>query len=282
MAKTNRSTLVALTLLATVLLVAAGLRFYNINWDNGIFAHPDERSTVAFYAPTIRWPDDSTSILDPRTSTLNPFWDVQRQERRSYTYGHFPLYTLVLAAHFLNDLTPLVLMLPIDVDPALTEFLSTSLSGHGFARIGRALVAIADVFTVLLLFLLGRRLYGLGGALLASAFSAFTVLQIQLAHFFAVDPISTTFTLLALYGSILLYDRRSVGAAILTGLAIALAVGAKFSALPVALLPVAAGFLAVRHLDGLCPGSNGWSGSLVAGHLFCCFCHYIAFCPAGL
>jgi hypothetical protein len=28
--------------------LAAGLRFYNLNWDGGIFAHPDERSTVAF------------------------------------------------------------------------------------------------------------------------------------------------------------------------------------------------------------------------------------------
>ena len=38
-------------LLIIILVIAAGLRFYNLNWDNGIFAHPDERSTVAFYAP---------------------------------------------------------------------------------------------------------------------------------------------------------------------------------------------------------------------------------------
>jgi YYY domain-containing protein len=243
----NRSSFLALIFLVISLLFAAGLRFYNLDWDNGIFAHPDERSTVAFYAPTIRWPSESTTILDPRSSTLNPFWNVERQERRSYTYGHFPLYTLVLVANLLNDLTPLALSLPADLSPGLSEFLSGSLSGHGFARTGRALVALADLFSVFLLFLLGRRLYGLWGGVLAAAFSAFTVLQIQLAHFFAVDPISTTFTLLALYGSILLYDRRSVGAAVLTGLAIALAVASKFSALPVVLLPVAAAFLAARH-----------------------------------
>ena len=44
-------------LLIIILVVAAGLRFYNLNWDGGIFAHPDERSTVAYYAPTIKWPD---------------------------------------------------------------------------------------------------------------------------------------------------------------------------------------------------------------------------------
>jgi len=228
-----------------ILVIAAGLRFYNLNWDNGIFAHPDERSTVAFYAPTIRWPDDLADILDPRASTLNPFWDVSHQNRRSYTYGHFPLYTLVLVAHFLRDLAPVAIS--IDLPPAVSQFLITSQSGHGYAQIGRALMALADLFTVYLVFLIGRRLYGVWAGLLAAALSAFTVLQIQLAHFFAVDPVSTTFTLLALYGAILLYERRSIGAALITGVGIALAVASKFSALPVAFAPVVAAYLTVTH-----------------------------------
>ncbi|HEX9921586.1 MAG TPA: DUF2298 domain-containing protein, partial [Anaerolineae bacterium] len=126
-------------------------------------------------------------------------------------------------------------------------FLQTSLSGQGFAQIGRVLMALSDLVTVYLIFLLGRRLYGAWGGLLAAALAAFTVLQIQLAHFFAVDPVSTTFTLLALYGAICLYDRQSVGAAVLTGLAIALAVGSKFSALPIAFAPIIAAYLAIHH-----------------------------------
>ncbi len=228
-----------------ILAVAAGLRFYNLKWDNGIFAHPDERSTVAFYAPTIRWPADPADILDPQASTLNPFWDVYNQTRRSYTYGHFPLYTLVLVADILRDLAPVAASL--NLPPAVTQFLATSQSGQGYAQVGRALMALADLFTVYLVFLLGRRLYGLWAGLLAAALSAFTVLQIQLAHFFAVDPVSTTFTLLALYGAILLYDRRSVGAAVITGIGIALAVASKFSALPVAVAPIVAAYLTVTH-----------------------------------
>ena len=85
-------------LLVAILLAAAAVRLINIAWDNGTLPHPDERSTVAFYAPSIRWPDDMSGALDPRLSTLNPFWDVDGGNRRSYTYGHFPLYTLVLAA----------------------------------------------------------------------------------------------------------------------------------------------------------------------------------------
>lgn len=233
--------------LIIILVMAAALRFYNLNWDNGIFAHPDERSTVAFYAPTIRWPDDPSSLLDPRRSTLNPFWDVANQVRRSYTYGHFPLYTLVLVAAGLHYLAPTVAALPFDLPAGLLQFMATAQSTHGYALVGRALMALADLGTVYLVFLLGKRLYGVGPGLLAAALSAFTVLQIQLAHFFAVDPVSTTFTLLALYGAILMYSRRSVGAAVITGVGIALAVASKFSAAPVAFAPLAAVYFSLTR-----------------------------------
>ncbi|MBN1219794.1 MAG: glycosyltransferase family 39 protein [Anaerolineae bacterium] len=237
----------ALALLVIILVIAAGLRFYNLNWDNGIFAHPDERSTVAFYAPTIHWPKDISTLLDPRASTLNPFWDVQNQARRSYTYGHFPLYTLVFVANVFHDLAQHTDLLPFALPGPWKDFLNISLTTHGFARIGRGLMALADLGSVYLIFLLGRRLYGVWGGLLAAALSAFTVLQVQLAHFFAVDPISTTFVLLALYGASLLYHRPTVGAAVITGVGIGLAVASKFSALPVAIAPVVAGVLATRR-----------------------------------
>ncbi len=230
-------------LLLLILSLAAGLRFYNLNWDGGIFAHPDERSTVAFYAPSIQWPANPADILNPRASRLNPFWNVDTQERRSYTYGHFPLYVLVLVAHLLQNSAGLAQSWGLP-QPWL-DFLGLATSGQGYAQIGRALVALSDVFSVLLLFLMGRRLYGPWGGLLAAAFSALTVLQIQLAHFFAVDPISTTFTLLAIYGSMEMYRRRSMGAAVLAGVGVGLAVASKFSALPIVAAPVLAGLLAI-------------------------------------
>jgi 4-amino-4-deoxy-L-arabinose transferase-like glycosyltransferase len=116
---------------------------------------------------------------------------------------------------------------------------------QGYAYIGRLLMAMADTATIYLVFLLGRRLYGTWAGLLAAAFSAFSVLQIQLAHFFAVDPVSTTFTLLALYGALRMYDRRGTGAALLTGLGIGLAVASKYSALPIATAPLVAASLSV-------------------------------------
>jgi YYY domain-containing protein len=230
-------------LLALILICGAVLRFYDLAWDHGTLPHPDERSTVAFYAPSLRWPEGLEQALDPRRSPLNPFWDVEAGHRRSYTYGHFPLYALALTAATIQSLAPAAQALGLP--PEVIAFMETARSPVGFALVGRFLMALADTASIYLLFLLGRRLYGTWAGLLAAALSAFTVLQIQLAHFFAVDPISATFVFLALYASILLAERRSIGAASLTGLAAGLAVACKFSALPIVAAPAIA--LLIHH-----------------------------------
>lgn len=44
-------------LLLTLLLVGGFVpRVWNINFDQGVGSHPDERSTACFVAPTIGWP----------------------------------------------------------------------------------------------------------------------------------------------------------------------------------------------------------------------------------
>jgi len=63
-----------------LLLVAAVLRFYALDWDGGVGAHPDERYVVGV-AESLRWP-----------GRLNPF-DVAPD----FAYGHLPLYLLALA-----------------------------------------------------------------------------------------------------------------------------------------------------------------------------------------
>ncbi len=158
-------------------------------------------------------PPEGVSLLDKRLSPLNPLWNVQTQERRSFTYGHFPLYLLVLTANVFHELAPLAERL--GASPELVETLRTANGVPGFAVVGRLLMAIADTFTVLFVYLLAERTYRRRGqrhahwvGLLAAAFSAFTVLQIQLSHFFAVDPISTTFTAMALYGALRMAEGR--------------------------------------------------------------------------
>ncbi len=260
--KRNRAQLA----LVAILLVAAALRFYNINWDDGKLTHPDERSTVAFYAPTMHLPKDWSTALDPRKSTFNPFWDLYEQHRRSYTYGHFPLYLLTITANLAHSLAPVAERL--GASPETVQALATANEVPGFAYVGRFLMALTDTFTVYLVYLIARRLYGQAAGLLAAAFSAFTVTQIQLAHFFAVDPISTTFTLLALYGAMLMVERRTRGAAALTGLGAGLAIASKFSALPIMAAPVVAVLIIVwrsRQAGSIAciePCRNDWTQAL--------------------
>lgn len=80
----NRSFFKVLLLL--LIFVAAALRFYGLDWDGGIGAHPDERYVVGV-AENLRWPD-----------RLNPF-DVAPD----FAYGHVPLYLLALTGKLARD-----------------------------------------------------------------------------------------------------------------------------------------------------------------------------------
>jgi len=74
-----------------ILTLAAALRFYGLDWDGGIGAHPDERHVVGV-AESLRWPN-----------RLNPF-DVAPD----FAYGHLPLYLLALAAGLAPGVDPLL------------------------------------------------------------------------------------------------------------------------------------------------------------------------------
>ena len=252
-------------LLVLILLVAFALRAYNIRWDEGKLTHPDERSTVAFYAPTMRWPQDWSTALDPQKSTFNPLWDRNAGHRRSYTYGHFPLYLLTISADLAGRTAPLFEKL--GASPETVNFVRLLKGVPGYAYVGRFLMAVADTLTVYLVYLIARKLYGRRAGLLAAAFSAFAVTQIQLAHFFAVDPISATFTLLALYGAMLMGERRTAGAAVLTGVGAGLAIASKFSALPILAAPVVATLFPMikRHLKGRRSGGEELHSEPVVG-----------------
>ncbi len=244
-------------LVLLVLLVALYLRTYHVMWDEGQLAHPDELSTVAFYAPTIHWPEHLSDILKPHKSTLNPLWDVNTNRRRSYTYGHFPLYLLVLTANGAKHLAPAAKALGASSETV--QMLRTATSPPGFAFVGRLLMALSDTLTVFLVYLIARRLYEKWWGLLAAALSTFTVTQIQLAHFFAVDPMSTTFTMLAVYGGMRMAEEGRPRDAVLTGVGMALAIASKFSALPIIVAPLIATYLLHRRwtVDG---GRQGHPG----------------------
>jgi YYY domain-containing protein len=254
---------VVFPILLVILFAGFILRVWNLNFDRGIGSHPDERSTACFYATTIALPSSWEQFWDPRRSPMNPLWDVQQQHPRSFTYGHFPLYVGVLMGDVFHRLAPAAEAIGA---PAETVSLMqrADASCDAIAVAGRLTIALFDTLTIFLLYLLGARMFGRGGGLLAAAFYAFTVQAIQLSHFFAMDPASTTFTVLAVLGGVSMLTMRRFSVALLTGAACGLAIASKFSALPVLAAPAVAALLSVwrsvqeshqagRPLDGRVP-----------------------------
>ena len=65
--------------------------------------------------------------------------------------------------------------------------------------VGRQVSALSDLLTIVLIYIIAARLYDRRVALLAAAFSALAVLQIQQSHFFTVDTVANLFIFLAIY-----------------------------------------------------------------------------------
>lgn len=219
-----------------------GFRVWGINFDQGLGSHPDERSTSCFYAATIGLPASWDEFWEPQQSPLNPLWDLANQRARSFTYGHFPLYLGVAMGEVFHTVAPLAAKIGVaESTVALLDRANGACDAIAVA--GRFVIALMDTLTIFLLFLLGRRIFGTGAGLLAAAFYAFTAQAIQLSHFFAMDPASTTFTVLAVLAGVVMVQERTWRATCLTGIAAGLAISSKFSALPILAVPITAAIL---------------------------------------
>ncbi|MBL7063961.1 MAG: glycosyltransferase family 39 protein, partial [Anaerolineae bacterium] len=228
-------------LLASILLVGGYLRFTGLNWDEGQWIHPDEghmRMTLS----AIRMPDSLSLYFDTHNSPLNV-----RNSGAQYSYGTLPLFLTRLTAEWLDRAcgespdrlsTAVVSLL---VGPAAAECGPGTFTGFRSAQVGRALSALADLGTVFLIYLIGRRLYGETTGLLAAGLGALTAFSIQQAHFFTVDSMACFFTALTAYFSVCAGqsgDWLSFG---LAGLATGLAMACKIDAALASLLVVLAG-----------------------------------------
>jgi YYY domain-containing protein len=158
--------------LVLILLVGAFLRFSGIDWGEYSFMHPDERFLLmvgSVIEPVESW----SEYFDTAISSLNP----HNRGHGFYVYGTLPLF--------------------------LARYLVQSVYGRSglveMTDVGRFLSASADLLIVLLVAFIALRLYGKRVALLAAAFSAATVLQIQQSHYYTMDPFATLFTVLAVY-----------------------------------------------------------------------------------
>jgi FkbM family methyltransferase len=209
--------------LAVIVAMGAALRFYGQNWDSGAQLNPDERfimQTVRAISPS----QNAAEYFNTARSKLNP----ANVGKETYVYGTLPLFALKFAG--------------VEQSP-------------GLYAVGRTLSALADLLTLLLVFIAARKLFGDGAALSAAALYAFCVLPIQLSHFFIVDPLANMFCTAAmllavcialpqrlstgkniLLASGIVAPGRLIRLSVLLGLLCGAAMACKISAAPAALL----------------------------------------------
>ena len=179
-----------------VFLLAGYLRLTGLDWGQGGGQHPDENHfsgvlenlrtqtcenpmiPVEACPPNLKHWISIGDYFNSATSPLNPY----NRGFSFYVYGDLPMTIIRIAADATNQTN-------------LREF-------------GRQFSAFADLFAILFLYLLVSHLYGRRVGLLASLFSALTVMQIQQAHFFTVDLFVNTFAFLALLFAVAILEHK--------------------------------------------------------------------------
>jgi YYY domain-containing protein len=231
-------------------MIAALLRLHDLNWDQSQYNHPDERH-VTNVISALNLPASVGEYFDSGRSPLNPY-----NLQASWVYGTLPLFSGRLMAEFLNQgCAPTNALVPQMLGQAIfgadvANCREGFFTGYEYIRlVGRFLSALADLVTVLLVYLTGRRLFGWRVGLLAMAFSALAVLQIQHSKFFVVEALLTMCVAACLYfcarvATTQVASRRDVlglwANAAAAGLFSGLAVACKISAWPTAALVVVA------------------------------------------
>ncbi|MDO8752889.1 MAG: glycosyltransferase family 39 protein, partial [Anaerolineales bacterium] len=182
-----------------VLLMAGYLRLAGFNWGEGYHQHPDELFLTGVVnnlraqacddplIPVDSCPEDQkhwlsiSEYFDTDTSTLSPY----NRGNAFFVYGNLPInlirYGMELTG---ND------------DFGNSKFFARQVS------------ALADLFTIFLLYLIVSSLYGRKVGLFAAAFSSLTVMQIQQSHFFTTDLFTNLFMFLALAFAVKIVGQR--------------------------------------------------------------------------
>ncbi|RLC91889.1 MAG: hypothetical protein DRI79_01810 [Chloroflexi bacterium] len=240
MSQNRWSLFIVHSLLFIILLTGSYLRFTNLNWDEGQWIHPDE-GHMRMITSVIKMPDSLPLYFDTHHSPLNC-----RNSGYQYSYGTLPLFLTRLTGEWLDRgcgtspdrLSAAVASLLIGSSAA--ECGPGTFTGSYSALVGRMFSALADLGTVLLIYLIGRRLYGEAVGLLAAGLGALTAFLIQQAHFFTVDSMACFFVTLTAYFSVRAGQSGRWTDFGLAGLATGLAAACKVDAALASLLVVLA------------------------------------------
>jgi YYY domain-containing protein len=205
--------------LALILILGGVYRLTGVNWDEDQHLHPDERfltmveSSLQAEGPAPQGCSKWGSYFSTACSPLNPY----NHNYGLFVYGTFPIF--------------------------LTQFVGDVLSKTDYGNIhlvGRVLSALFDLSTVLLIFFIGKRLYGTRVALLGSLFLAASVLDIQQSHFFTVDTFTNVPILLAFWFALDIADGKNWRAFLWAGIMFGLALAGRINIATFAAILIAA------------------------------------------
>lgn len=149
--------------LGIILFVGGIFRFYNLNWDDGHFFHPDERN-IALAVTRIHFFDQ-----------MNPEF---------FAYGSFPMYLYRAAA---------------DVVVAVTGNPSWVSDWGKINLVGRYFSAFFSTLTIFLVYLLAKKIFSQHIAIVAAWFTATTPFLIQQAHFATTESMLAFWAVLITY-----------------------------------------------------------------------------------
>lgn len=223
-----RGIFVVLALVA-ILLLGAVVRFVGVNWDEDQHLHPDERFlTMVESALQLPGMKSIPGQLPPGCAKWGGYFDTKCSPLNPhnfnfgfFVYGTFPIF--------------------------LTRLVAEGLSATGYGEIhivGRALSALFDLSTVLLIFFIGRRMYGVRAGLLGAFFLALAALDIQQSHFFTVDTFTNVPILLAFWFALDMADGKGIRAFVWAGAMFGLALAGRINIAPFAVVFIAAALLA--------------------------------------
>ena len=171
-------------ILALIVIIAAGayLRFVGVNWDEDQHMHPDERF-LSMVLSAISPVSSLSEYFDTTASSLNP----GNRGYSFFVYGTLPLFIVRYVGEALGQ----------------ADYSSITI-------VGRQVSALFDVFTILLVFFIGKRLYNKWTGLLGALFYALAVLPIQLSHYATVDEITNTFAFLTVFAAVWALTRKPI------------------------------------------------------------------------
>ncbi|MEP6775300.1 MAG: glycosyltransferase family 39 protein, partial [Chloroflexota bacterium] len=188
-------------LLLSIVLLGAIARFWNLDWDAGAYTlHPDEWAL--------------SQVVRRLGPDLNPHF---------FFYGSFPIYLYRGTAEALSWLTG-------------ADWLDTS----RVALIGRFYAALCSTLMLPLVYLLGRRLWGVASGLVAASLAAGAPLLIQAAHFGTVDTMITLAGVAILWLTLRFVDGGGQGTLLATAVVLGLAIATKLTAASFLVIPTLA------------------------------------------